>query len=107
MFFIEHATNPDKDKLWSSKKWDWPPPDNSSSEGRSLSASRAPSFLKDSSGHLDGVFEYHNDIPGLEPSAYEKLNSSPNFIYRHCFKEKNWPIQSNTRILLPTYYVDV
>lgn len=105
MFFIEHATNPDKDKLWWSKEWDWSPPDHSSSEGRDeshapkdLLASRAPSFLKDSSGHLDGVFEYHNEIPGLEPSAIEKLNSSPNFIYRHCFKDKKWPMQSNTRI---------
>jgi hypothetical protein len=105
MFFIEHATNPDKDKLWWSKKWDWPLPDHSSSEGgdesyapMDLLPSKTPCFLKDSSGHLDGVFEYHNEIPGLEPSAFEKLNSSPNFIYRHCFKDKKWPMQSNTRI---------
>jgi hypothetical protein len=105
MFFIKHATNPDKDKLWRSKRWDWHPPDHSSSEGGNESyapndflASGAPSFLKDSSGHLDGVFEYHNEIPGLEPSTFEKLNSSPNFIYRHCFKDKKWPMQSNTRI---------
>lgn len=105
MFFVEHATNPDKDKLWESKVWDWTPLEYLSSKDRDesyapkvLTADGITAFLENSSGHLDGVFEYHNEIPGLKPSALEKLNSFPNFINRYCFKDKNYPIQSNTRI---------
>lgn len=95
-FFIEHATNPDKDNLWWSTRCDWSLPDHSTSD--SSDGSREPYFLKGSSGHLDGVFEYHNEIMGLKPAALEKLSPSPNLIHRYIFKDKHWPMQSNTRI---------
>ncbi|EPE34320.1 Magnesium transport protein CorA, transmembrane region [Glarea lozoyensis ATCC 20868] len=103
MFFVEYASNPAKNALWWSNKWDWKPPevpgepDSPNSQELSWSA-KNPSFFRLPSGYLDGVFEYHNETPNLSPSTLSKLNSSPNLIYRHCFKDKDWPIQSNTRI---------
>lgn len=101
MFFVAHATNPERDRLWS-RKWDSSAPDYTSYEDRNEpdedSSISAPSILDGISGHLSGVFEYHNVIPNLKSSDFEKLDSSPNFIYRHCFKDEKWPLQSNTRI---------
>lgn len=99
MFFVEYATNPDQKKLWWSKKWEW----NSSArpspgQDERRAETMAPSFLQGTFGHLDGVFEYHNMSADLHPSEYDKLNSSPNRVRRHCFKTGRWPVQSNTRI---------
>lgn len=105
MFFVKHATNPDKEKLWWSRNWSWSPLDDLTSQvpnephaPGSLVPSRKTLWLEGDSGRLDGIFEYHNEIPGLANSAFQELTSSPNFINRHCFKDKDWPLQSNTRI---------
>lgn len=116
-FFVAHATNPDRSQLWGSKGWNWSSPTVPSTKPghmRQLSTEieryvetgdRRPTFLENAFGHLDGIFEYHNEKPDLEPRAYGLLDSAPNFIRRHCFKDaggykrdRKWPIQSNTRI---------
>lgn len=78
-FFVEHATNPNKEELWS--KID------------------APAVYQEAKrySHLDGIFEYHD----IEISPQETLNSFRNMFPRHCFKDSAWPIQSNSRI---SYY---
>ncbi|KAH7354869.1 hypothetical protein BKA65DRAFT_581473 [Rhexocercosporidium sp. MPI-PUGE-AT-0058] len=103
MFFIEHAGNRRRDELWKQKIFSWP--DHSSTRGRensdslrSESPAREQFFLESRSGHLDGVFEYHNVISDLPASAFENLTSSPNFVNRHCFKDEKWALQSNTRL---------
>jgi hypothetical protein len=78
-FFVEHTTNPEKAELWSKKN--------------------APAIYQELKcySHLDGIFEYHD----IETSPQATLNSFPNIIPRHCFKDSAWPIQSNSRI---SYY---
>jgi hypothetical protein len=89
-FFIQYASNRDKDKLWWMEKWDWPPRGHKRPSGFE--------GFEDRTGHLDGVFEYYNEVAGLDPSILERLDNFPNSLYRHCFKDKQWPIQSSTRI---------
>lgn len=100
-FFAAHATNPDRDKLWWGEDWDWGASNETpliDSQGKPMRLQRTVPFLEKAVGHLDGIFEYHNEIPNPDQSVYESLNSSPNAITRHCFKDTKWPIQSNTRI---------
>jgi hypothetical protein len=86
-FFVAHATNPNKEELWNTQRyvWEWSPPSDPEAD------------CSTHYGHLDGIYEYHD----LELAPGEAMNSSPNFIRRHCFKDSLYPIQSNTRI---SYY---
>ena len=105
-FFAVHAKNPDRNRLWERKEWQLEPRlhivpgvrEQFHSQPRSPVLRDGHSFLHDSCDYLDGIFEYHNEFPNLEPSAYQNLGSSPNIISRHCFKDSRWPIQSSTRI---------
>jgi hypothetical protein len=104
-FFAGHATNPAQDRLWWREQWHWDLAENSPGEAQAGSQAPLESSMMDAAsiqngkfGHMDGIFEYQNEFPDLEPSIFEKLNSVPNLIHRHCFKDGKWPIQSNTRI---------
>jgi len=109
-FFATHATNPDRSKLWLRKEWDWNPPytplvnEEEAIEPTQSTICDISPFLQGDCDYLDGIFEYNNESPNLDPSTLQKLSTSPNIISRHCFKdsrwpkESRWPIQSNTRI---------
>lgn len=74
-FFIGHANNPNPQDFWAIHSTEY----GTRSEYR----------------HLIGVFEYH----GVR--GQKGLDSSPNYIPRHCIEEPPYPVQSNTRI---SYY---
>jgi hypothetical protein len=73
-FFIGHAENPNPEDLW---------------------VNHFAEYDVRKYRHLDGVFEYH----GMR--GQKGLDSSPNYFTRHCFEERTYPVQSNTRI---SYY---
>ena len=70
-FFVRHVKNPDQEHLW----WHYYDEDR-----------HRPYH------HLHGNFEYH-DMRGQE-----RLDSSPNYILRHCYENPPYPVQSNTHI---------
>jgi hypothetical protein len=84
-FFINHASNPARKRLWA--------PHGMRDDDVHSSAWKAH-------GHIEGNFEYH----GIHIDRDKDLNSSPNCFKRHCFR-KVWDgvdtVNSNTRI---SYY---
>jgi hypothetical protein len=84
MFFVMYMTNRDQEKLWWGREWNF--------DQRNLNEC---SYLEGDYDHMDGIFEYHNESPSSPTlSAFV----SPGQTHRHCFKDANWPLQSNTRI---------
>ena len=80
-FFVCHAINPPKSKLWlDRKKWDWDPADSTEAQ---------PAY-----SHVDGNLEYS----GWQKQENLDLYSEPNFFNRHCFESRYHEVMSNTRI---------
>jgi len=102
LFFVDHATNPNKEKLWWSKTWDWPPLRNADTTTTVVSNAQEwwqPSdFVQTHPGHMDGVFEYHDVFSEFKQSTIEQYVQSRNHIHRHYFKDQKWGMQSNTRV---------
>ena len=82
-FFVHHASNPRRERLWMPHIFKGP-----------------PDPTDDPYDHIDGNFEYF----GLCVQSDAELNSSPNYFPRRCFR-KTWDevetVNSNTRI---SYY---
>lgn len=75
-FFNEYAQNPKKEVLWAK-----------------IGAPVAYQKEKCCS-HLDGIFEYN----GIKTNPQERLSSLPNITRRHCFRNAESLIESNSRI---------
>jgi hypothetical protein len=84
-FFANHAKHSNKGHFWDRPvRWSWVPDDQD------------PNIMsKQPYRHLDGMFEYHH-LDNMQDAP--KLRHFPNTFPRDCFKQLNYPVQSNTRI---------
>jgi hypothetical protein len=99
-FFATHAENRDQDDLWRPRlNFNWNSDALNRDSGSSSEAAR-PSFLGGPIEYVEGIFQYHNALGLLLPSAVDGLIKvlPPNHVRRLYFKEGKWPVQSNTRI---------